>query len=118
MWLSGLSDRVKRRERGNQDDKTAAMKLVIRVAIYLRVSLEEQAESGHGLHAQEDAARAYACVRDGKSLTSSPMRELAAGLGLEGRPGLLDAIATLDRGDVLLSAKRDRINAGTPCQWP
>ena len=49
---------MKRRERGIKTMKTAAMKLVIRVAIYLRVSLEEQAESGHGLHAQEDAARA------------------------------------------------------------
>lgn len=40
--------------------KAAIKNLIIRVAIYLRVSLEEQAESGHGLQAQEDATRAYA----------------------------------------------------------
>ena len=86
MCLSGLSDRVKRRERGDQDDENAAMKLVIRVAIYLRVSLEEQAESGHGLHAQEDAARAYAARQGWEVIDVFTDAGISGGSGWKGGP--------------------------------
>jgi site-specific DNA recombinase len=99
---------------GVETMKNAIRKVIIRVAIYLRVSLEEQAESGHGLHAQEDAARAYAARQGWEVIGVFTDPGVSGGVGLEGRPGLLDAIASLDKGDVLLVAKRDRIGRLDP----
>jgi DNA invertase Pin-like site-specific DNA recombinase len=85
-------------------------------SIYLRVSTEEQAENKNGLNAQEDAARAYA-GRTGYGLTGAfTDAGISGSVGLEGRPALLDAIATLKKGDVLLVAKRDRIGRLDPMQ--
>jgi DNA invertase Pin-like site-specific DNA recombinase len=85
-----------------------------RAAIYRRVSLEEQAESGHGLNAQEDACRDYAarhawCIID---VFTDP--GVSGGVGLEKRPALINAIQALGKGDVLLVAKRDRIGRLDP----
>lgn len=76
---------------------------------YLRVSTSEQAESGAGLAAQLYACRAYA-ERTGETLAGTFQDEgISGACGLEKRPALLDAIASLDAGDVLLVAKRDRL---------
>jgi DNA invertase Pin-like site-specific DNA recombinase len=76
---------------------------------YHRESTDEQAESGAGQAAQHDACEAWSrrlgiplagpCVDDGVS-GAAP---------LDRRPGLLDALAALEKGDILLVAKRDRL---------
>lgn len=82
---------------------------VARAIAYLRVSTDQQAESGLGLEAQEAAVRSAA-----SRLRLDLVRTFVDGgssgkLGIEDRPILLDAVAALRRGDVLLVAKRDRI---------
>lgn len=72
---------------------------------YLRVSTEQQAQSGAGLDAQEDA-----CRRAVGELTGIYKDEGVSGkTGLDKRPALLEAIAELHKGDVLIVAKRDRL---------
>lgn len=72
---------------------------------YLRVSTTSQAESGAGLDAQHDA-----CLRVAVELAGVYRDEGVSGkTGLDKRPALLEAIATLDKGDVLIVAKRDRL---------
>lgn len=75
---------------------------------YIRVSTDEQSESGHGLAAQLDACQAYA-GRHGLTLTATFQDDITGAAGLEKRPGLLEAIAVIRRGDVVIVAKRDRL---------
>lgn len=76
---------------------------------YLRVSTDEQAASGLGLDAQR-AALAAAAARLGAELVATHADEgLSGSKGVEDRPALLAAIGELQRGDVLLVAKRDRL---------
>ena len=76
---------------------------------YLRVSTDEQTASGAGLAAQADACRAYA-ERAGLEVAATYADEgISGAAGLDKRPGLLEAIAALGRGDVLVVAKRDRL---------
>jgi site-specific DNA recombinase len=87
-----------------------------KTSIYRRVSEEEQAQSMHGLNAQEDATRLFA-ERNGwdvRAIFTDP--GLSGGLGLEKRPALLEAIASLQKGDVLLVAKRDRLGRLDPVE--
>jgi len=72
---------------------------------YLRVSTEQQTQSGAGLDAQEDA-----CRRVARTLAGVYRDEGVSGkTGLNKRPGLLAVIAELSKGDVLIVAKRDRL---------
>jgi DNA invertase Pin-like site-specific DNA recombinase len=81
----------------------------MRFIAYLRVSTDEQAESGAGLAAQSDVCRQHA-DRHGAPLVGPFADEGISGAsGLDKRPQLLEAIAELSRGDVLLVAKRDRL---------
>ncbi len=96
--------------------KAATRKLIIRVAIYLRVSLEEQAELGYGLQAQEDADRAYALRHGWEVVGVFCDPGISGGAKLQDRPGLLGAIASLGRGDILLVAKRDRLGRLDPIE--
>lgn len=76
---------------------------------YLRVSTEEQAASGLGLDAQRAALEATA-ARLGVELVAHHADEgLSGAKGVEDRPALLAAVGELERGDVLLVAKRDRL---------
>jgi DNA invertase Pin-like site-specific DNA recombinase len=79
------------------------------VVAYCRVSTEEQAVSGLGLAAQETAIRA-ACKARGTPLVALYRDEDASARSLD-RPGLRAALADLDagRGDVLMTAKLDRL---------
>lgn len=85
--------------------------MTIRVVIYLRVSTDEQAESGLGLEAQLAACRAMA-ARMGWEVVLVLEDSMSGGLPLEKRTILLDALAALGRGDILLVAKRDRLSRG------
>jgi DNA invertase Pin-like site-specific DNA recombinase len=74
-----------------------------------RVSTDEQAESGLGLAAQEAACRVCA-ARLGLELVSVHADEGVCSVDpIDKRPGLLEAIARLGKGDVLIVAKRDRL---------
>jgi DNA invertase Pin-like site-specific DNA recombinase len=76
---------------------------------YLRESTDEQAESGAGRAAQLDACTSY-CHRLGLPMAEASVDDGVSGAAsLDKRPGLLDALARLERGDVLLVAKRDRL---------
>lgn len=80
-----------------------------RAIAYLRVSTEQQADSGLGLQAQHTAVAA-AATRLGLTLTQTFIGAGTSGsLRIEERPVLLEAAAALTRGDVLLVAKRDRL---------
>ena len=76
---------------------------------YLRVSTQDQAESGAGLAAQLDVCRRFAKSQDAELVEVFEDKGVSGAKGLEARPGLLDAIAALKKGDVLLVAKRDRL---------
>jgi site-specific DNA recombinase len=85
--------------------------MTIRVIIYLRVSTDEQAESGLGLEAQLAACKAMA-ARMGWEIVVILEDAMSGGLPLEKRTILMDALAELGKGDVLLVAKRDRLSRG------
>lgn len=76
---------------------------------YIRVSTDQQAESGLGLEAQRKSVEACAtnlsCVLE-QVLCDEGM---SGALALDKRPGMLAAIAALKKGDVLIVAKRDRL---------
>lgn len=75
---------------------------------YVRVSTEEQADSGLGLEAQR-AAIASAASRMGLEIVDWYSDEGVSGGTIEGRTGLLAAIDAIKRGYVLLVARRDRL---------
>lgn len=79
-------------------------------AIYLRVSTDEQASSGNGLNAQEDAARAAAQRAGFKVAGVFTDAGVSGAAPLADRPALLAAVAALPRGGVLLVAKLDRVS--------
>ncbi len=81
----------------------------MRYVIYLRVSTDEQADSKAGLNAQLDSCRAHIKRNSGECLDVFSDEGISGAAGLEKRPGLLQAIASLDKGDTLLVAKRDRL---------
>lgn len=76
---------------------------------YLRVSTDQQSESGLGLDAQREAVEKTA------ARLGLPVSEvftdagLSGALDLENRPALFAAVQGLKRGDVLIVAKRDRL---------
>jgi DNA invertase Pin-like site-specific DNA recombinase len=81
----------------------------VRAVTYLRVSTDEQGASGAELHAQLDVCRAHA-ERAGWDLAGHHSDEAVSGAApLDRRPALLDALAAMEPGDVLLVAKRDRL---------
>lgn len=87
----------------NQPDRPA------RAVVYLRVSTDEQAESGAGLDAQLHACRLHA-ERAGLAV-AGPFRDegVSGAAPIDRRPGLSDAVAEVGPGDALVVAKRDRL---------
>lgn len=78
----------------------------MRAVGYIRVSTDEQA---NGPKAQRDALEAW-CSRNGVEL--AVVHEdlgVSGAAALDKRPGLLAALDELERGDVLVMAKRDRL---------
>ncbi len=80
-----------------------------RAVLYTRVSTADQAESGAGLKAQEDACRAHAARIDWEVVGPFSDEGISGAAPLEDRPGLVDALAQIRTGDILLIAKRDRL---------
>jgi len=76
---------------------------------YLRVSTDQQVESGLGLEAQQNSILDYA-HKLGENVSEWFRDEgLSGSLSLEKRPGMLNSISTLKKGDLLIVAKRDRL---------
>lgn len=76
---------------------------------YIRVSTDQQSESGLGSEAQKRAIEDYAAKR-GLSIAGFYQDEgISGSLSLDKRPGILDAINNLEKGDLLAIAKRDRL---------
>jgi site-specific DNA recombinase len=75
--------------------------------LYLRVSTDEQAESGLGLEAQEARCRAYAAAQ-GWTVDRVYVDAGASAKTLE-RPELQKALVELQAGDVLIAYKLDRL---------
>lgn len=79
------------------------------VYCYLRVSTDEQANSGLGLEAQRAACEAAA------ARLGAPLARVFTDAGVSGktpldkRPALVAALGAVKRGDVLVVAKRDRL---------
>jgi site-specific DNA recombinase len=84
---------------------------VPRSIVYLRVSTDEQAESGLGLESQLSACTALS-ARMQWEVAEVFTDAMSGGLALEKRSILLEALTELGRGDVLLVAKRDRLSRG------
>jgi DNA invertase Pin-like site-specific DNA recombinase len=85
----------------------------VRAIGYLRVSTDEQVESGAGLDAQRGALVERG-RREGWTVCLTADEGLS-GKTVTGRPALLDALDALDRGeaDVLVAAKLDRVSRST-----
>jgi len=82
-----------------------------RVVGYVRVSTEEQADSGAGLAAQRSAIAAEA-ARRGWELVAIYEDAAASGKSLNGRPGLQSALMAIEGGEAgaLVVAKLDRLS--------
>lgn len=81
----------------------------MRAVIYQRVSTDDQAESGAGLRAQLDACTAWASRAGAEPVGPFADEGVSGAAPLDKRSALMDAIASIDKGDVLLIAKRDRL---------
>ena len=81
----------------------------MRAIIYLRVSTEEQSRSGLGLEAQEEAATKHALQQGFEPGATFADAGISGAASVDKRPGLVEAISSLDAGDVLVVAKRDRL---------
>jgi DNA invertase Pin-like site-specific DNA recombinase len=76
---------------------------------YIRVSTDQQRESGLGLEAQRTALKQTA---NRLQLTLSETftdAGLSGSLSIEDRPGLADCLNAIRRGDTVIVAKRDRL---------
>lgn len=76
--------------------------------IYLRVSTDQQVQSGLGLESQRDLCKKY--IKDPNAIVLEYSDEGFSGaLEMEKRPALLEALNILEKDDILLVAKRDRL---------
>lgn len=75
---------------------------------YLRVSHEYQKESGLSIEAQRQICRGY--IKDeNPEILEFKDEGYSGALGINQRPGLFSAINMLEKNDILLVSKRDRI---------
>ena len=92
--------------------KPAAARTTVRAIGYVRVSTAEQAQSGLGLAGQRAAIVDFA-RRQGLDLVSTHADEGVSGAApITERTGLLAAMQSLRRGDVLLVSRLDRLSRG------
>ncbi len=78
----------------------------MKYVIYLRVSTDQQV---FGMDAQRDICLSYIARTGPQSVLEYMDEGFSGSLELDKRPALLAAVSVLDKGDVLLIAKRDRI---------
>jgi len=81
----------------------------MKVIAYIRVSTDQQVESGLGLEAQEKTIEEWA-KRTGFEINETYRDEgLSGSLSLDKRPGMFQAISALIKNSVIVVAKRDRL---------
>lgn len=84
----------------------------MKVIGYLRVSTDQQAESGLGLEAQIKSIQDYA-KKSGQEIDQIFRDDGISGASsIDERPGLMAALSEIEKGDILLVAKRDRLARG------
>ena len=76
---------------------------------YIRVSTEQQGESGAGLDAQRAAIVAFAAKAGLDLVAIHEDAGVSGAAGIEDRPGLIAAVAQLRKGDTLIVGKRCRL---------
>jgi site-specific DNA recombinase len=76
---------------------------------YVRVSTQEQSDHGVSLEAQEARIRAYCATRSLDMVDIIQDAGVSGATPIDERPGLVEALAMLARGDVLVVARRDRL---------
>jgi DNA invertase Pin-like site-specific DNA recombinase len=81
----------------------------MRAIVYLRVSTDEQAESGLGLEAQRAACEAKARDLGAQEVTVFADEGIGGSTPVAERPGLTAALEAIREGDLFVVAKRDRI---------
>ncbi len=81
----------------------------MKAVIYLRVSTDEQAESGLGLESQRATCEAKARDLGAQDISVFADEGFGGSTPVAERPGLTEALETLREGDVFIVAKRDRI---------
>lgn len=82
--------------------------MTMRVLTYIRVSTDSQVDSGAGLNAQIEACNRYVS-NQGLTIYKIFKDEGISGSKLEERNGLMDLLNELQKDDILLVAKRDRL---------
>jgi DNA invertase Pin-like site-specific DNA recombinase len=81
----------------------------VRAVAYCRCSTEEQAQSGLGIEAQLEAMHRWA-GHNGAVIAAAKIDDGVSSVApLDERPALVEALAELRAGDVLIVAKRDRL---------
>lgn len=80
--------------------------------IYARFSDRPGAESCESIEAQLERCRAFCGSRSLKVRLETSDRAKSGADGLNERPGLLEALESLSKGDVLVVARRDRLARG------
>ena len=81
----------------------------MKLYVYVRVSTDQQVESGAGLSAQRDACQQWA-EKQGLVIDTVFSEEGVSGsTSLEKRPVLAEVISYLKKGDILLISRRDRL---------
>ena len=81
----------------------------MRVALYLRVSTEEQAKEGLSLESQERRTRAFSNAQENWEVVGVYSDPGHTGLDTE-RPGYQEMLSELKRWDVVLAIKGDRLH--------
>jgi DNA invertase Pin-like site-specific DNA recombinase len=81
----------------------------VKACIYLRVSTDEQANSGLGLAAQRAACEAKARAAGATCVSLFADAGVSGSTAIADRPQLTACLEALGRGDVLVVAKRDRV---------
>lgn len=81
----------------------------MKYVIYLRVSTDQQTESGLGLEAQRQLCHKFVMENGNHQSIEFVDEGLSGALSIEKRPNLLRAIDSLCEGDFIVVAKRDRL---------
>jgi len=81
----------------------------MKYVVYLRVSTDQQVDSGLGLDAQRKLCLDYISKNGACDYLEFIDEGYSGALSMEKRPNLILAVDALDKDDVLLVAKRDRL---------
>lgn len=80
----------------------------MKVVVYRRVSTDQQSDSKNGLNSQLDICVAWA-KSNNTTIHADFTDTISGAASIEKRNGLMSALNELDKGSVLLVAKRDRL---------